>query len=81
MGRAPQRHAFRQTNGRPIFVYDDDIGAVASVNTEKHGACLILKMKGMDDVWILDDPRHRALLGLADDADDLAMIKANRAPV
>lgn len=75
MAKTPLRHSYIQTNGRPIYLYDHDVVAVASVVTEKHGACLVLKMRGIDDVWIKDDVKHRALLMLATPADDHTRIK------
>lgn len=78
MAKAIQRHAFVQTNGRPVYLYDHDIAGVASVVTEKHGACLILRMKGLDDIWIRDDERHRTLLMMATQADEAALVKTLR---
>lgn len=68
-GDRTQRLPFIQTNGKIAYIYDHDISVVVSVTTDKHGACLILRIRGGEDVWITDIDRHRWLLGMATNID------------
>ena len=68
-GETPMRLPFVQTNGKNAYLYDADIATVVSVSTEKNGACLILRVRGGEDVWIKDNDRHRWLLSMADNVE------------
>lgn len=67
------RLPFTQSNGKIIYVYDEDVSGVVSVTTDRHGACLILHLRDAGEIWIFDTPRHRLLLSMAGE-DDLATL-------
>lgn len=74
---ASLRLPFIQTNGKQVFLYDYDIAGVVSVSTDKHGACLILRVRDGEDVWITDIDRHRWLLNMASNV-EVAELLAQR---
>lgn len=64
MAEPQTRQPFVNTAGREVYLYDHDIAAVVSISTQKHGPCLLLSVRGSEDVWIRDDERHRRLLSI-----------------
>lgn len=68
-----------QSNGKPIYVYDADVSGVVAVTTDRHGPCLILHVRNADEVWVLDTPRNRLLLSMADNDDLLPLLGKGQA--
>jgi hypothetical protein len=79
MTMPPKRHAFVTTNRKEAFLYEADVISITAVNTEKSGACLILKLKNGDEMWILDTEVHRQHLNMASEAESIQLLaKLNR---
>ena len=65
MSRDEYRQPFEQTNGKTVFLHPRDISAIYALSTQKHGPCLLIKIRQGDDVWIRDTQEARNGLDIA----------------
>ncbi len=72
-GRNPYatRFGYRSTGGSEVYLDDREVVTVTAVTTAKHGACLLLRTRDGEKIWIVDDSRARTQLRLGSAPDIL----------